>query len=689
MSTYKDISPDQKCWSFIKEMNSGSKGSLDRIAMTDGNRDYSYRLMFRLWDYYAEVFSALHITGQEHARAGLTGIPAAESIISFYALNMTGTSVSMVHSVDLKDPDRWERMVREEGITDLLLADSMIDEYFLKQLLKDKERLGLRNIIILHISPSGRYTSQQTQFKSRENYSRLQNCQGALFMEDLLEIYEATPICYGAKEPDEAAVICHTSGTVKGIHKPIPLSDDGLNAIPLHMLEDPGFEKLYGRAVSSLFMDMSSAYAMADMVHLLLAFGGKIVMAPGLPYSRSTVKVLEDNRVNVLFGSGIFMETMMTLPDKPDLSSLEFVFLGGNYVSAGAKKRYDDYLAACRAKTACSIGYGLSETAGACLLASPDRKDASMGCPLPGVKVKIYAEEEERFYDLKDGIRTGVLFLSSPSVSRGRIDKRVYFKLVDIDGEDYLNTYDRVHVAADGSLFYGGRMNKYYVNNQGVRFDAGLVETEISACSGIKSCVIAPGYDKTIHDTIPVLYVSTTGEDKDEAGLLQKILKEVFIEKKLIEKTNLPGQCRICREIPHNEGGKPDITRVRNGQVKGRLYAVMPAREDGALVDVRLKPYRNAPGRRAGIPEELEGMVYRKAESGRSGKSGAGERGGSGVKGEGGGKKGAGSRRGGRGCRIRNGLPCFRNPHHCPYGSQCPKLKGHEDMMESPGLEFK
>lgn len=610
MNTYKEISPEQKCWQFIKKMNSGSARGLDRIAMTDGSRDYSYRLMFRLWEYYAEVFSALHITGRDHARAGLTGVAAAESIIAFYGLNMTGASVSMVHSVDLKNLERLGRMVKEERITDLILADSMIDDIFLDQLIREKDRMMLRHIIILRVPPSEKYAGNQIQLRRRENYRRLHRCRGVLFMEDLLELYEATPICRAGREPDEAAVICHTSGTVNGIHKPIPLSDYGLNEVPRCMLSDERFGKLYGRAVCSLFMDMSSAYAMADMVHLVLAFGGKIVMTPGVPFGRSMIRSLEESHVNIIFGSGALLETIMALPERPNLSHLEFVFLGGSYVSTASKERYDAFLAECGAKTGCSIGYGLSETAGACLLASADRKDASMGYPLPGIKVKIYVEEEDRYYDLEDGSRSGILFLLSPSVSRGRIDDRVYFDLVNIDGEDYLNTFDRVHIAPDGSLYYGGRMNRYFVNNRGVRFDAGLVETALSSFPGISRCAIAPGYDKTIHDTIPVLYISTEGKGPDERDLVRKALKDIFINRDIIEKTNLPGQCVICREIPCNEGGKPDITQIRDGKVWGDFYAVMPVREQGELRDIELKPYRNAPGRRAGIPQELEGMVF-------------------------------------------------------------------------------
>ena len=36
---------EQKCWQYIRDVNDGSDESLDRIALTDCRRDYTYRRM--------------------------------------------------------------------------------------------------------------------------------------------------------------------------------------------------------------------------------------------------------------------------------------------------------------------------------------------------------------------------------------------------------------------------------------------------------------------------------------------------------------------------------------------------------------------------------------------------------------------------------------------------------------------
>jgi acyl-coenzyme A synthetase/AMP-(fatty) acid ligase len=360
-----------------------------------------------------------------------------------------------------------------------------------------------------------------------------------------------------------------------------------------------------------LFMDMSSAYAFADMVHLTLAFGGRLILAPGVRYIEDIAGIIEKQKVNVLFATSAYMNALMKIKQKPDLSAIEFVFAGGSYVSAHAKGRYDFFLESCGSHARITLGYGLSETAGACILSDPDRKDDSMGRPLKGVRVKLYDEDEDKYYDLSDGPRRGVLFISSPSVSSGRIGNKTFFRLESIEddesgiNEKYLNTYDLVDAGGDGYLKYAGRMNRYFVNNEGIRFDAGLIEAAVSAQPGTDSCAVAPGYDKSIHDTIPVLYYKAAADAGDAVSCAEQALRNVFIDDGLIKDTNLPGQCMITGRIPFNAGGKVDVRKVIKGEVRGRLYKVEPVRSDGRLTDIELIPYVDAPGRRAGRPEEL------------------------------------------------------------------------------------
>ncbi|MBR2743260.1 MAG: acyl--CoA ligase [Clostridia bacterium] len=597
---------EQKSWQFIKELNSQTEAQLNAVAIVQGKREFTYRQMFRMWERYAEVFSALNITEKRRSRVVLITTPDAKAVFMIYALNMLGVSVSVANFGDLLDEELWENLIKKEGITDAVLCAQWVQPSVMERVLESKKRLGLRNIIVYQTPSGDPFAPQGYDFLNAVNYLRLKRRFDVLFMEELLKKYEATPIAYGSGKNDDTAVIIHSSGTTSGVHKPIPLSDRGFNESVARLLRDKRFAQLRGKSVSCLSFDLSYSYGLVDMVHLPLSFGGKLVTIPLGDLNPRFSQALEYYGVSIYFGNTWTMEKMMLSLPQPDLSAFAFVFVGGAYYSAETKKRYDEFIKKCGAKTRTINGYGISEAGAACIVSDPSRDDDSIGRPLSGVKVKIYDEDEKKYYDLKDGPRTGVLFIASPSVSCGKIGSKVFFKLEKIDGEQYLNTYDMVKVNEDGTLAYVGRMNKYFVNNEGIRFDAGLVETAVSAQPGIESCALAPSYDKILHDSFPVLYVKTIGDQLQSLNTVRQALYNVFIRDGKIKDTNLPGQCVITEDIPYTATGKVDVHRILKGENKGTCYVVTPIRVQGRLVDVRLELADLRLVTLTGVPDEIE-----------------------------------------------------------------------------------
>ena len=595
----------QKCWKFIREMNSFSEERLDSAALRNGKREYTYRQMFRRIDRYAEVFSALGITGKNRARAALVSMACVEPIIAFFALNMTGTSVSMLPELDYFDPDSLKRIVEEEGITDLVVPDIMMPAAYFRKIMKAKEEIGLRHVIILDCVMSESATLRIIMNFARMNRRNLNRLPGTMFMKDLLVRYEAYPISYGTR-PDNTAVILHTSGTTRGIHKPVPLSDAGLNEAVLRVLLLEEYEFLHGNVRTMLNLSLATSYAFLDMMLLPLAAGGSVMTLMIAHMNPALATIFKKYDINVFFSTTVMLDMLEKNARGADLSGIDLFFLGGSYISPEAKKRYDALVKRLGMKHGVSIGYGLSEVGGACIIAPPDRQDDSIGFPLPGVNVRIQDEEDGTFHTLEEGPRTGVLFLSSLSVSGGRIGRKVFFKTDKIEGETYYNTHDLVEVKEDGSLAYAGRMNSYFVNNEGIRFDAGLVETAVSAQPGIVSCALAPEYDKVIHDTVPVLYVQTGTDDPDRTGTVRRALTEVFINTDRFSVTNMPSCCVLTDSIPRNAAGKVDVRRVISGEAEGERYSVTPVKTEGRLTNILLQPTGTGIFARSGMPDELE-----------------------------------------------------------------------------------
>ena len=607
---------DQRIWSFIKELNSFSEERLDTVAIRDGYRTYTYRQMFRNWEHYAEVFSALNITEKNHSRAMLVGTMLTESIFAMYGLNMTGASVSLLFHFDLYDDENIRNMIVKENVTDLIVSELFAFPNVMKKLLRDKEKLGLRNIIVLESPMGGEYAIPPLEVARKLNTSMFREFSGGLVMKDLLKEYEAYPISYGSKASADASVILHTTGTVSGIHKPVPMSDEAINSFVriAYKAKDTyeDFQDAPDHIVSCLMLNMSWAYATVDMLHTTLGLGGEVVCLPYGATNPRYSEAIEEYGVNVFFTSRTILDSWgKSMPDM-DLSKVKLVFMGGSYVSPEFKETFNNYLKSCGSTARVINGYGLSELGGACLIAGSDRKDDAIGYPMPYVKVKIFSEEENRFYDVSDGERTGVLFVSSPAMSNGLMDDLVCFVLEEVDGDMYYNSNDLVRVNKDGSLTCIGRSNKYFVNNEGVRFDAGLIETAVTAQPGIVACGLTPEFQKFIHDNVPVLYVQTSGGKADELVIVRNALIQVFLVDGKLADTNLPSQCVLTDSMPLNAGGKVDAKKLASGAVKGRRYHVKPVKMNGKVTDIILVPASEGENatQGAGVPEELENDPY-------------------------------------------------------------------------------
>ena len=606
----------QPCWSFIRELNSCSDERLDSIAIQDGYRQYTYRQMFRYWERYAEAFSAMNITGKKRSRVGLIGTPLTETVFAFYGLNMTGASVSLIYHFDLYDDKQIQSMIEREGITDLLISELFAFPRLMKHLLRDRELLGLRNIIVLGSPMGGEYAIPALEFVRNTNREMFSELDGALLTEDLLKEHEAFPISYGKEKSSEGSVILHTTGTVSGMHKPIPMSDQAINAAVACIMESmktyDDFKKAPKHMVTCLTLNMSWVYAMVDMLHIPLGLGMEIVCVPVGGTNPRYADAIEQYGVNILFSSKSILDSWLKSMPDIDLSKLKFMFMGGTYISPEYKQKFNDYLRGCGSSARVINGYGLSELGGVCTISPSSREDDAIGFLLPGFKAVIYVEEEDSYYDIADGPRTGVLLLSSPTMSSGRLGNTVFFELEKIDDEEYFNTNDLVRVNEDGSLTCIGRSNKYFVNNAGVRFDAGLVENAVSSQPGIVACGVVPELHKTLHDNIPVLYAQTGGSGAAALATLRKALIQVFIKDDMLADTNMPGQCVLTDKIPLNSSGKVDSRILASGSVTGQRFSVKNVKADGRIQDILL--IKAAEGELAtmgaGIPEELEGDPY-------------------------------------------------------------------------------
>jgi acyl-coenzyme A synthetase/AMP-(fatty) acid ligase len=163
-----------------------------------------------------------------------------------------------------------------------------------------------------------------------------------LALADLMKEYEAAPIAYGNEKSSEGSIILHTTGTVSGIHKPVPMSDKALNSFVIAALEAKDtyedFKHVPDHLVSFLALPLSWVYAMVDMLHTAFGLGMEVVCLPFGATNPRYADAIENYGISILFTSMGILDTWNKMMPDVDLSKVKVVFMGGTYVSPEFKR---------------------------------------------------------------------------------------------------------------------------------------------------------------------------------------------------------------------------------------------------------------------------------------------------------------------------------------------------------------
>jgi acyl-coenzyme A synthetase/AMP-(fatty) acid ligase len=585
----------QKAWKFILDVNSITLENLNDIAVYDGENEYTYGQMFKEWQRYGAVFSALGMTSLNKSKVGILGSTSAEVLFSVYGLNMTGAAVSIVPSYSAFFPHKIMETIRHEGLTDFIITDDFAQVNLINELLLHRMALGLNNIIILHVSVGGATVENVLTAAQEMKYMQVKSSCWPICMDELLTAYGNGPVTYAVESNDESAFVLHTSGTTSGAGKPIVLSDGAFNNAVASFYEMEDLDLPYDNLVSAVIVDLSNAYGLVDQVHLPFAMGASVVMVPAGVLNPWFYKAIPKYKISFLFTISAMFERWMKMKDNKalDFSSLKFVAIGGSSVSSADKKRFCKFMQDHGAGDITLLnGYGISELCGACCLSSPDLEDESIGYPLPGVEIRLYDEESGSFLPAGKRPAEGVMYLTAPFTATTRIDGKEILKAEYIDDKPYICTNDLVKIEKDGKVHFLGRANRYFINDEGRKYESGRVETEIARQEGIGDCCVVPIYVKTAHDNMPMLCVQPVKGKEKPREVVIDALKQVFITEKTLPVDYIPFRVMISESLPRNGNGKIDLYRIGRGEVEGDVFTVETVKILKHVTDIKLKPYK-------------------------------------------------------------------------------------------------
>ena len=467
------------------------------------------------------------------------------AIITFYAVNMIGGVVSMIHPLSSKN--EIELYLKESNSKYLLTIDLVYD--------KVVEIINNTNVEKIIVSSASDDMSNFKHalywfFSGRKN--KIEKNEKAIFYSELLKLgindKDFMPV---KKSMDEDAIILYSGGT-SGSPKGIVLSNLNFNALAMQLqlaitseLAKPGGTNL---AILPIF----HGFGLGVSIHTALYIGIKVVLIPDFS-PRKFGNLLKKYNPNFLIGVPTLYEALLkTKLGKNDLSHLTCAVSGGDVMPYDFKKEIDKYLKEHGAKTELRCGYGLTESTGACILNPKNAyRPNSIGVPLPDMDVKIVKIGTTKEADYMED---GEICVSGPTVMKCYLnnpDETNKTKVKHSDGKIWLHTGDIGCMDKDGFIYYKQRLKRMIVSS-GYNIYPSYIESIINNHKYVDNSVVI-GIPHPYKKQVAKAYIVLKNGIKVNNQIKKEIKK--YCEDNLV-RYSWPYEYEYIKELPKTLVGK-------------------------------------------------------------------------------------------------------------------------------------
>ncbi len=341
-------------------------------------------------------------------------------------------------------------------------------------------------------------------------------------------------------EPSDLAVIAYTAGTTDA-PKGAMLSHANLLANLDQMARVEAIAPTPDD-VLLLALPMFHIYALNAILGLTIKNGATAVLVERFD-PLETLDLIERQGVTVVVGAPPMFAAWVQGADQPGatdkLRGVRLAVSGAAALSPAVFEAFRD-----RFGVTISEGYGLTEAAPAVASngVGPVPKAGSIGLPIPGVEVRIVAEDGD---DAEDG-DPGEIYVRGPNVFSGYWGRPESSPEI-FDG-DWLKTGDVAYQDEDGYLFIVDR-KKDLVIVSGFNVFPGEVEEAIERHPAVAEAAVVGVPDERTGEAVQAWVVPKPGASLAAEGLLD------FLQGHLA-RFKWPKEVRIVDELPHHVTGK-------------------------------------------------------------------------------------------------------------------------------------
>ena len=443
----------------------------ENIAIEYYGRTYTYRTFYEMIRDTAKSLKSQGVKEGDTIAICMPNTP--EAILMFYAANMVGALVSLIHPLSAEK--EIQNYVNGSGATFLLSLDLVYDKVH-----NIVDNTCIKKIVIASAGDSLKTIKKFLyKFKNRGTVPKIELTDDIMTWNEFINYgydYQGEIACLkGANDP---AVILYSGGT-SGDPKGILLTNMNFNALALSchkMIEQSG----EGESILAI-LPIFHGFGLGVCIHTTLGCGMRVVLVPNFN-PKDFGKLLHKHKISIVCGvPSLFESLTKTSMGKNDLSKLKSAISGGDFMSKDLKNKVDTYFREHGSNAEIRVGYGLTEASAAiCVTPTGEYRESSIGVPFPDTYIKVVrvGTHDEVPYG-----EDGEICISGPTVMMGylnNLEETIQTLQIHEDGRTWLHTGDVGSMDKDGFVYFKQRVKRIIISN-GYNLYPSYIETIINS----------------------------------------------------------------------------------------------------------------------------------------------------------------------------------------------------------------
>lgn len=593
--------PHQNIYDYMKEKTLLNQ---EMIAMNYFGNNITYNQLYDNIDDASRILSQVGVQDNDRVMNLMPNIP--ETAYLLYGTSQLGGVSDYVDprpdSVDLNVSAKKILSLIEEEKAKYIVALDQCYLGMIRPIEHELKELGINNIIIVSASDSMNLKSTINYLIETANFNGVKTLKMKLKqtkkLQELMQLAEKnssiellkysdllrdcknstfTPVDYKESKLD---VIVHTSGTSSPKPKPIPLTNDNLNAyvhqtFGANMSMTPGAKALH-------ILPYFAAFGIVDVVHAGLCHSNNLIQVPEFSPAHLG-KLIMKYKPQTIIGTPTWFLSMINDPilRNADLSFLRMVTYGGDSMEIDDEIKINKFLTDHNSSCILTKGHGMSETCGCASYAIGDyNKLGSVGIPMPNTTYALVDPETKeliKFKDDEDSIE-GELIISSKDITSGILDGKVIVPHATYDGEDFIYTKDIAKMDRNGIITFLSRSDRTFTRYDGFKVKTYEIENVIKEDSQIKYCIVSPYYAEEKFGNMPIADIVLKDNiqltDSEKVDYIENLIHNNFTNNPLVSTRQIPSKFRFRNSIPITSNGKVDYNALANEKLTGNEISV-------------------------------------------------------------------------------------------------------------------